>query len=161
MTSWPQGIEVSLKSTADPHFRAQIHEAIKAFNDEISPAHKATRSGGVDALDIAVYDRDGRLLGGLIADTYWGWLDIEDFWLHEDYRLQGIGSQILQTAEKEARRRGCRRAKLETFSFQARDFYEKQGYQVAGQLDDYPPGHSFFWMVKELSAVSGQLSAGS
>jgi hypothetical protein len=58
MKTWPDEIDVSLSDTADPHFREQIHEAIKAFNDQISPAHKATRSGGVDPLDIAVYDRD-------------------------------------------------------------------------------------------------------
>jgi ribosomal protein S18 acetylase RimI-like enzyme len=159
MKPWPDEVDVSLSDTADPQFREQVHEAIKAFNDEISPAHREARAAGKQPLDIALRDGDGRLVGGIMADTYWGWLDIDNLWLDEGYRRQGLGTKLLQTAEKEARRRGCRRAVLSTFSFQARDFYEKLGYQVAGQLDDYPPGQSFFWMVKELSGVSGQLSA--
>jgi len=55
-----------------------------------------------------------------------------------------------ETADKEARQRGCRRALVKTFSFQGRGFYEKNGYRVTGRLDDYPPGESFYWMVKEL-----------
>ena len=39
---------------------------------------------------------------------------------------------------------------VKTFSFQARDFYEKNGYRVTDRLDDYSPGESFYWMVKEL-----------
>lgn len=149
---------ITINDTADPELRRLIHEAIKEFNNQASPAHKEARVRGVDPLDIAVYGEEGRLLGALVADTYWGWLDINDLWLHEDYRRQGLGSRLLLTAEKEARRRGCRRALLKTFSFQARAFYEKNGYRVTGQLDDYPPGQSFFWMVKELSVVSRQLS---
>jgi ribosomal protein S18 acetylase RimI-like enzyme len=67
-------------------------------------------------------------------------LDIDNLWLHEYFRRQGLGSRLLATAEKEARQRGCRRAMLKTFSFQARTFYEKNGYRVTGRLDDYPPG---------------------
>lgn len=150
---------IKVSDTADPLLREVVHEAIKAFNNQVSPAHKESRTRGVEALDIAVYAAQGRLVGALISDLYWGWLDIDHLWLHEDYRRQGLGARLLQTAEKEARRRGCRRAMLKTFSFQARGFYEKFGYRVTGQLDDYPPGESFYWMVKELSAVSQQPAA--
>lgn len=145
---------VKINDKADPQFRKRIQEEIKAFNDEISPAHRESRKTGKQGLDIVLHHSDGRFIGGLMADTYWDWLDVDNLWLHEDYREQGLGTKLLQTAEKEARRRGCRRAVLSTFSFQARAFYEKQGYRVAGQLDDYPPGKSFYWMVKELSATS-------
>lgn len=52
-------------------------------------------------------------------------------------------------AEAEALQRGCSRAKLRTFSFQARGFYEKEGYRVVGELEDYPPGETFYWMQKD------------
>jgi GNAT superfamily N-acetyltransferase len=141
---------IQMSSTADPELRRRVHEAIKEFNNQHSPAHKEARTAGVYPLDIAVYDAEDRLAGALVADTYWGWLDIDDLWLHEDCRRQGLGTRLLETAEKEARRRGCRRAMVKTFSFQARGFYEKNGYRVTGQMDDYPPGESLFWMVKEL-----------
>ena len=46
---------------------------------------------------------------------------------------------------------------LSTFSFQARDFYQRHGYRVVGQLDDYPPGETFYWMRKELNEGGGSM----
>ncbi len=152
MTTANDDLSITIYDTADPQLRRQIHEAIKAFNDEISPAHKEIRAAGGQALNIAVHDGAGSLVGGLTADTYWGWLDIDDLWLREAHRHQGIGTQLLAAAENEARQRGCRRAMLKTFSFQAREFYEKNGYQVTGRLNDYPPGECFYWMCKELDS---------
>lgn len=54
------------------------------------------------------------------------------FWLHEDLRGQGYGTQLLQMAEQEAIARGCHQAHLDTFEFQAPGFYEKHGYQCWG-----------------------------
>ena len=113
------------------------------------PPNLIERPGRQGQLYILLRDQNGRLLGGLIADTYWGWLDVDDFWLDETARGRGLGGMMLVAAEKEAIARGCRHAKLETFSFQARGFYEKCGYRVVGQLDEYPPAGSFYWMRKD------------
>ena len=56
----------------------------------------------------------------------------------------------MRTAEEVARERGCAGIWLDTFSFQARGFYEKLGYTVFGRIDDYPPGQSRFWLRKHL-----------
>ncbi|MFN2170453.1 MAG: GNAT family N-acetyltransferase [Candidatus Promineifilaceae bacterium] len=151
-------LTITIHSTAYPELRRQIHEAIKEFNNQHSPAHKEARLTGIDPLDIFVYEGKNQLVGALVADTYWGWLDIDDLWLHEYYRRQGLGTRLLETAEKEARRRGCRRAVVKTFSFQARGFYEKNGYRVTGRLDDYPPGESLYWMVKDILSLPSQIS---
>ena len=145
---------MTLSDQSDAKIRSAIHEQIKAFNNVQSEAHRlARRPGSVRPLHIILRDLAGNLRGGLIADTYWTWLDIDDFWLPENVRGNGVGRLMLQAAEKEAVRRGCRYAKLETFSFQARGFYERCGYKVVGELCDYPPGSSLFWMVKELLAA--------
>jgi GNAT superfamily N-acetyltransferase len=153
---WSDGIlALSLSDTQDLDVRDHIHEQIKAFNDATSEPHRKARQDGVRPLHILLRDEKGKLRGGLIADTYWNWLDIDDFWLEESARRWGHGRRMLQAAEREAIARGCRFAKLETFSFQARGFYEKCGYKVVGQLDEYPPGQSFFWMHKEITATEG------
>ena len=149
---WSEGkLILSLSNSADQQVRSQIHEQIKAYNDAVSePHHLARKEGSVRPLNIILRDKEGKLLGGLIADTYWNWLDVDDFWLDKSVRGQGIGRLMLQAAENEAVSRGCRYSKLETFSFQARGFYEKCGYQVVGRLQNYPPGQSFYWMSKDL-----------
>ncbi|NUQ36965.1 MAG: GNAT family N-acetyltransferase [Caldilineales bacterium] len=133
---------------ADKQF---LRQQIRAFNDDHSPPHAAVRQpGSVRPLCLFVRDADGALQGGLIAETYWGWLDIDILWLRQSRRGQGVGRQLLAQAEAEAVRRGCAWAQVKTFSFQAQAFYEKQGYRVVGEMRDYPPGASFLWMRKDL-----------
>ncbi len=93
---------------------------------------------------------DGDVVGGVIAATYWNWLYIDLMWLKEELRGQGYGRKLLQLAEEEGRRRGATHAHLDTFSFQAPGFYQKQGYEVFGELKDFPPGHTRYYLVKEL-----------
>ena len=61
-----------------------------------------------------------------------------------------MGSQLLEAAESEARLAGAHNAYLETYSFQARPFYEARGYTVAGQIADLPPGGTYYLMRKAL-----------
>lgn len=53
-------------------------------------------------------------------------------------------------AEDEARKRGAKHAYLDTFSFQALDFYRKYGYEIFGELQDFPVGHQRYYLVKQL-----------
>jgi len=128
-----------------------LHEQLIAHNDVISPYHHQIRVNGTQPLAIWLRDKGGEIVGGLTAETFWGWLSIDDLWLAGRLRGGGIGSEMLLLAEKEARMRGCTQAVLMTFEFQARDFYEKHGYRVIGELQDFPPGHSFFWMRKDFT----------
>lgn len=129
--------------------RAFLSAQIKQFNNQISPHHLYIRTHPPQPLDLFLRMANGAIVGGLVADTYWDWLAIEDFWLHADLRGQGYGRRLLALAEATAIARGCRRAFLTTFSFQARGFYEKAGYQVVGALEDYPPGAIYFWLRKD------------
>ena len=75
---------------------------------------------------------------------------MELFFIPEDLRRDGLGASLLAQAEREARARGCHGAWLDTYSFQARGFYERQGYSVFGRIDDYPPGHCRYFLSKRL-----------
>jgi GNAT superfamily N-acetyltransferase len=143
------GLRFVLTERLSPEDRAHVHGQIKAFNDRVSRHHRAIRPVGPRPLDILARDDEGEIMGGLIASTYWGWLEIDDLWVTEGLRGQGLGRRLLRMAEKEARARGCSRAKLRTFSFQAHGFYEKEGYRVIGELADYPPGETLYWMRKD------------
>ena len=101
-------------------------------------------------LCIVLRDETGATLGGLIGDTYYGWLSVSLMYLREDLRGQGYGEKLLLRAEEEARSRGARDVFLDTFSFQAPGFYQKLGYRIFGELVDFPPGHTRYYMTKRL-----------
>ena len=145
-------LRIILSRQADPVAREALHKGIQAYNDLFSEPHRTVRETSLQPLDIAIRDGQERLVGGLVGDTYWGWLEIQDLWLEDNLRRQGLGRRLVAMAEAEAVARGCSRSWLRTFSFQARGFYEKLGYRVVGQLDDYPPGQAFYWMRKDLSS---------
>jgi GNAT superfamily N-acetyltransferase len=92
----------------------------------------------------------GRLVGGLVAATVWQWLSVRLLWVDPAHRGAGHGRRLLAAAEDEARRRGCRHARLNTFSFQAAGFYERCGYRQVLALDDFPRGHQRLFYVKPL-----------
>lgn len=90
--------------------------------------------------DIGLFARDdkGTLQGGMTGQRKGEWFCIKYLWVSEAARGTGLGSRLMQAAEEEARRKGCRHALVDTFSFQARPFYEKQGYRLQMTLEDFP-----------------------
>ena len=90
------------------------------------------------------------IVGGLIGKTYWGWLYIDLLFIKDELRGCGYGHCLLELAEEEARQRGAKNVYLDTFSFQAPDFYKKHGYHVFGELQDFPPGHQRYFFTKSL-----------
>jgi uncharacterized protein (DUF924 family)/GNAT superfamily N-acetyltransferase len=95
--------------------------------------------------------RSGEWLGGLLGNIWGGWLHVTHLWVASAVRRQRHGTRLMQAAEDYAVERGCIGATLETTSFEARPFYEKRGYEVFATLDDYPPGHSKFFLRKRLT----------
>ena len=144
------GVDIALSATADTEAREFIRRQLRAFNDANSEHHRAIRSAEPTPLDILIKDAAGEILGGLIASTYWGWLELNVLWIAEGVRRHGYGRTLLRLAEAEARTRGCSHVMLTTYSFQARGFYEKEGYYVVGEMVDYPPGATYYWMRKDL-----------
>lgn len=105
---------------------------------------------GLKSLTVLLRDAEDNVVGGLLGETYWGWLNVEQMWIEESLRQQGYGAKLLSAAESEAVARGCSAAYLDTFSFQALGFYQKFGYEVFGTLENFPPGHKRFFMRKSL-----------
>ena len=97
---------------------------------------------------------EGEILGGLLGQIWAQWLYIAELAVREPFRGRGYGTKLLSRAEQYALERSCGNAWLSTFSFQARPFYERFGYQLFGTLEDYPKGHSLFFMTKRLADAS-------
>lgn len=137
---------VAERSDADAVSR-QLWKGLVRFNREQAGPLRYKRTV------LSVRDGKGRLLGGLILQSYWQESYIELLWLSARARSAGFGSQLLKEAERRAQRRGSRLIHLNTYSFQAPGFYEKQGYRRFGGMSGSPPGASRHFYVKRLRAV--------
>jgi len=94
---------------------------------------------------------DSRIVGGIVGTYYWKCLNIDLFWIDETVRGSGYGTNLLNEMEKFAVEKKCRLIKLDTFSFQAPEFYRKKGYEVFATLNGYPSENdSRFYYVKWL-----------
>jgi GNAT superfamily N-acetyltransferase len=130
--------------TPDSADRDAIVTGLIRFNNE------ATGIARSRALAVLVKAADGTTAGGLIGRTWGEWLYVELLYVPDDLRGTGVGREVMMRAEAEARARGCRGIWLDTFSFQARGFYEKLGFTLIGWIDEYPPGHQRFFLQKRL-----------
>ncbi|HBN5337153.1 GNAT family N-acetyltransferase [Enterobacter cloacae] len=139
-------MHLSITEKVTPAEKEELFVGLRAYNAQFLDM---TNFSG----DIGVYMRDekGVMLGGLIGVRKGEWLNIEYLWVSDTVRGTGVGSQLIKTAEEEARRKGCTHALVDTVSFQARPFYEKQGYQLQMSLQDYPyPGMQRHYLTKAL-----------
>ena len=91
-----------------------------------------------------------KIVGGVIGIVYWNWFSIDLMFIQEPFRGLGHGAQLLNLAEEEAKKMGVKHVHLDTFSFQAPDFYRKHGYLIFGELEHCPTGHKRIYMTKEL-----------
>jgi GNAT superfamily N-acetyltransferase len=109
---------------------------------------KALGPMDMQRLRLVLQGPDGTPLGGLWGRTSYRWLFIELLAVPESLRGRGLGTELMQRAEAEARRRGCMGAWLDTFSAESRRLYERCGFEVFGGIADYPPGNTRVFMTK-------------
>lgn len=98
-----------------------------------------------------VVDKEGKIIAGCTGYIFpWGCMYVDDMWVDEKYRRQGLGSIALQEVEKVAESRGCHLIWVGTWDFQARPFYLKHGYTVFAAINDCPKGHMDYDLFKRL-----------
>src|SRR5262245_37025995 len=119
-------LEISIEEHPSPADLDVLERALVEHNEARSEPRNYT------PLAIFLRNVDGEVVGGLRGLTVWGWLFVSQLWVAEDLRDQDHGTRLMEAAEREARRRGCHAAYVDTFSFLALDFYRKAGYMVFG-----------------------------
>lgn len=137
-------LRLSSEPDAPADQRARITDAIDGWNMAVTGDH--------DYRPVAIFLRDaeGSIRGGVTGGVWGTWLHVDGLWVDEALRGRGHGRRLLLAAEAEARIAGARHAFLETHTFQAPGLYERLGYLVVAELEDYPPGESQLIMRKEL-----------
>lgn len=138
--------KLELSEADHPDVRKLLYGGLAAHN------RKSVETPRLRPLWVLLRAEDrGPVIGGLMGATAWSHLRIEALFVPELMRGSGAGARIIAMAEDEARRRGCIGAWLDTYSFQARGFYERLGYSVLGEIENYPPGHTRYFMKKSLA----------
>lgn len=102
-----------------------------------------------DPLEIILKDQD-KIIGGLLARSIWGTLQIQFLAVDEKYQNQGLGKKLMLEAERVAIERKCHYIAVDTFSFQAPEFYKALGYNVFAEEVDFPLGFSRYYLRKKL-----------
>jgi GNAT superfamily N-acetyltransferase len=122
-------------------------DGIRGFNATLFPDHPSGQ-------DLAIAIRDPEThepVGGLCGRTSGGWLAINLLFVPDALRGMGLATQLIAMAEEEARRRGCHAAWLDTLNPMALPLYQRLGYEVFGELKDYPVGNNRFFLQKKFS----------
>ena len=121
-----------------------VNNALEKFNNmHVGPDNHLL-------LNIVEYDENQNVIAGILGGTYWGWLHIDILWVDENFRSKKIGSRLLIAAENEAKKRGCHSVHVDTMSWQAPEFYKKNGYKIISELNNIPIGYKTYHAIKRL-----------
>ncbi|CDZ61143.1 Histone acetyltransferase HPA12 [Neorhizobium galegae bv. orientalis] len=135
-------LDVTASPTAEE--LAVIGEGLTAFNDaDVGPSERKP-------LAVLIRDVEDKVIGGLSGYTAWGWLFTQWLFIPDALRGEGMAGKLLSQAEEEARARGCHGAWIDTFSPVARKAYMRQGYEIFGELPEFPKGRTRTFLRKAL-----------
>ncbi|CDZ52484.1 GNAT family N-acetyltransferase [Neorhizobium galegae] len=136
--------QLDVTASPSPEELAVIGEGLTAFNDaDVSPSNRKP-------LAVLIRDVEDKVIGGLSGYTAWGWLFTQWLFVPETLRGEGMAGKLLSQAEQEARARGCHGAWIDTFSPLARKAYMRQGYEIFGELPEFPKGRTRTFLRKAL-----------
>ncbi len=145
-------IDITVSTTEDNEF---LYKKINEFNNAQVPF---TQKDIHINISYTLKDKENAIIGGIKSILYcWGCLYIDVLWIDEKYRKNHFGSILLNKVETEAKEIGCNLVHVDTFDFQAKDFYLKNGYELFGELDNCPPGHKRSYLKKEMNDQNNAL----
>lgn len=126
----------------------KIHRGLIEYNKSKIPFEERMKA---EDLNYVIKDKDGRVIAGIIGVDYsWKVIYIDVLWVDEEYRGKGLGTKLIRRLEEEVRAKEYTMIHLDTFDFQGKDFYMRNGYEVFGVLEDCPKGHKRYFMKKNL-----------
>jgi len=120
-----------------------VSEGIRRYNEPFA-------GGQPQRFSIYVKNESHEVIAGATAYSFPTSVYIDVLWVDKSYRGQGLGAMLLNQVEAEALKRNIYESTLDTFSFQAEEFYLKQGYKHIGTIKNYLNGHDRIYFRKKL-----------
>ena len=147
------GLAISVEDDPDPDDVTALDDRLAAFTIGVT--------GHAPPQPLGVFAREhGSLAAGIHGWTWGGCCELVTLWVDEPRRGRGLGRALLEAAEARARARGCRQVVLLTHAVQAPGLYTSAGYELVGEVDDYPTGSAAYWFRKRLDRPPGTIPSG-
>jgi GNAT superfamily N-acetyltransferase len=140
-----------IRLVSDPHASEGLKQAVVEHLDSYNIG--VTGFTEYSPVNLFLRDQGDEVVGGLLGGIWGGVLYVRILWVAQALRGRGHGRRLLEAAERRAVERGCHRVYLDTFSFQAPGFYEKQGYEIYARADDWPVGHAHYFLRKSIGVA--------
>lgn len=138
-----EAMAIELSCDLSDHERAHIVDAVVLHD------RAAVGIGAPRPVELAA--RNGAsLVAGLCGRIEQRRLYVDYLWVEPQHRDRGIGTRLLQAAERQAAAAGCDEARIETLAAPTCMLYVALGYQVTHRLDDYIPGLTLYVLAKRL-----------
>lgn len=137
--------DIKFKKIIDTRLRKNNIEKCSWFKDNIS---EDINISSVKNNNFLAFDND-KLIGGAIGFVEFNWYFLDLLYIDEEYRNRNIGTNLIKEIEKFALEEHLTGVRMETWNFQAKGFYEKNGYSVFGEINDCPPGTIDYHLKKE------------
>lgn len=131
--------------------KENIQSVVLGFN-KYNLSKVPTQSDTWTPLEFMITNQERLVIEGIFGGIgYWNGLEIKISWVYHRYSKSGLGSALLSDAEKIAYEKGATIIMLDTFDFQAPDFYLRNGYSVIGKIEDFPLGYKRLFFTKSLN----------
>jgi len=139
-------MELHITNEASDASKQYVRNKLIEFNLKHFPDHL---KGRYQEVGLYLKNTDGHVLGGLVGEICWNWLEVHLLYVDEQLRRSGYGKKLLFEAENMAKAEQCDFIKLDTLNFQALDFYKKQGFEVYGTIHN-AGGHTHYYLKKDI-----------
>jgi len=139
--------------SVEESYRQQILDELIVYNQEHgqTPYFKSGKNiTPKKPFGVYCLEENEQFLGGAVVYERFDWLYVDILFLNPNSRKHGLGSQLLAEIQRIAQEKDCVGINLETWDFQARAFYEKNGFEVCGKIEDYPRGNTLYNMIKRV-----------
>ncbi|MRH41406.1 GNAT family N-acetyltransferase [Aquibacillus halophilus] len=130
---WKQDDSDFIRKKLIEHNMEQLPDELKTSYEDIS---------------FVLRSDSGTIIGGITGNMFWHHMHIDFLWVDKSVRGKGYGSKLLKKMECFAIDKGVRLIHLDTFSFQAPEFYKSKGYEVFGTIENHPKGFNQLFLQK-------------